>query len=34
MALSINALDHRGVIISVYCRDPDGSLIEIVSYPA
>jgi catechol 2,3-dioxygenase-like lactoylglutathione lyase family enzyme len=24
----------RGVIISVYCRDPDGSLIEIASYPA
>ncbi|HTR84471.1 MAG TPA: VOC family protein [Reyranella sp.] len=22
----------RGVIISVYCRDPDGSLIEISSY--
>ena len=23
----------RGVLISVYCRDPDGSLIEISSYP-
>lgn len=23
----------RGTIISVYCRDPDGSLIEIASYP-
>jgi catechol 2,3-dioxygenase-like lactoylglutathione lyase family enzyme len=23
----------RGVITSVYCRDPDGSLIEIASYP-
>jgi catechol 2,3-dioxygenase-like lactoylglutathione lyase family enzyme len=22
----------RGVLISVYCRDPDGSLIEIASY--
>lgn len=24
----------RGPITSVYCRDPDGSLIEIASYPA
>jgi len=24
----------RGNIFSVYCRDPDGSLIEIASYPA
>ena len=23
----------RGTLISVYCRDPDGSLIEISSYP-
>jgi catechol 2,3-dioxygenase-like lactoylglutathione lyase family enzyme len=23
----------RGIMISVYCRDPDGSLIEISSYP-
>lgn len=23
----------RGPIASVYCRDPDGSLIEIASYP-
>jgi catechol 2,3-dioxygenase-like lactoylglutathione lyase family enzyme len=22
----------RGVLCSVYCRDPDGSLIEISSY--
>jgi catechol 2,3-dioxygenase-like lactoylglutathione lyase family enzyme len=22
----------RGTIVSVYCRDPDGSLIEISSY--
>jgi catechol 2,3-dioxygenase-like lactoylglutathione lyase family enzyme len=24
----------RGTLMSVYCRDPDGSLIEISSYPA
>jgi len=24
----------RGVLRSVYCRDPDGSLIEIASYEA
>jgi catechol 2,3-dioxygenase-like lactoylglutathione lyase family enzyme len=24
----------RGPITSIYCRDPDGSLIEIASYPA
>ncbi|MDR3490252.1 MAG: VOC family protein, partial [Bradyrhizobium sp.] len=23
----------RGMLRSVYCRDPDGSLIEISSYP-
>jgi catechol 2,3-dioxygenase-like lactoylglutathione lyase family enzyme len=22
----------RGTLVSVYCRDPDGSLIEIASY--
>jgi catechol 2,3-dioxygenase-like lactoylglutathione lyase family enzyme len=24
----------RGTLMSVYCRDPDGNLIEISSYPA
>ena len=24
----------RGTLLSVYCRDPDGSLIEISSYPS
>jgi catechol 2,3-dioxygenase-like lactoylglutathione lyase family enzyme len=23
----------RGTLMSIYCRDPDGSLIEISSYP-
>jgi catechol 2,3-dioxygenase-like lactoylglutathione lyase family enzyme len=29
----VRKVGARGTLVSVYCRDPDGSLIEISSYP-
>ncbi len=30
----VTRIGARGAMTSVYCRDPDGNLVEIASYPA